>query len=103
MAREFAKKFYRSKAWIRCREAVMNRDHMLCVMCGGAGQEVHHKKHITPNNINDPDVTLNMDNLITLCRDCHHKVHERNQYSKHGSVKEGLAFDENGNLVEVSS
>ena len=33
----------------------------------------------------------------------HNKAHERNQYSKHSSVKEGLVFDENGNLVEISS
>lgn len=79
----------------------MQRDHYLCVKCGGAGQEVHHKKYLTPNNINDPNITLNMDNLITLCRECHHKEHERNQYTR-PCVSAGLKFDRDGNLIEDS-
>ena len=99
MAREFARRFYKSKAWNKCREAVMQRDHRLCVECGAPGEEVHHIEHLTPNNINDPNVTLNMDNLKTLCRDCHHKIHKRNQYTQHSSLREGVAFDSNGNLI----
>ena len=98
MARDFAKKFYKSTAWQQCREAALKRDHYLCVGCGEAGQEEHHKEWLKPENINDPNVTLNMGNLVTLCRDCHHKVHERNQYSKKNGIQEGLAFDSNGNL-----
>lgn len=100
MAREFAKKFYKSKEWQRCREAVMKRDYYLCVECGAAGKEVHHKKHITPKNINDPTITLNISNLVTLCKDCHHKAHERNQYTNHNELEDGLTFDEEGNLIQ---
>lgn len=101
MAREFAKKFYKSKEWLKCREAVVKRDFRLCVECGAPGEEVHHIEHITPDNINDPNITLNMDNLKTLCKDCHHKAHKRNQFTDHNEVEEGLKFDENGYLVEA--
>ena len=101
MAREFAKRFYRSKAWQECREAVMKRDHYICVECGEAGQEVHHKIWLTKDNINNPDITLNMDNLVTLCKDCHHKAHGRNQYTKKNGCQDGLMFDSNGNLIVI--
>lgn len=39
------------------------------------GEIVHHKIHITPDNVNDPAVTLNPDNLELLCRDCHAEEH----------------------------
>lgn len=101
MAREFAKKFYKSKAWLECREAVFKRDFGLCVECGAAGEEVHHKEWLRPENINNPKITLNHSNLVTLCKDCHHRVHKRNQFTKHEEVEEGLAFDAEGNLIEV--
>lgn len=43
------------------------------------GEIVHHKTELNANNINDPDVTLNWDNLMLLCRDCHAEVHKKNK------------------------
>lgn len=40
------------------------------------GEIVHHKIELTPENIHDPDITLNFDNLQLLCRDCHAAVHK---------------------------
>ena len=34
---------------------------------------MHHKIYLTPQNINDPAVTLAEDNLELLCQDCHNK------------------------------
>ena len=34
-------------------------------------EEVHHKKELTPKNINDISVTVNPNNIISLCDDCH--------------------------------
>ena len=42
------------------------------------GEIVHHKIHLTPNNVNNPAVTLNWDNLQLVCRDCHAEIHEKN-------------------------
>lgn len=41
-----------------------------------AGELVHHKIWLTADNINDPDITLNWNNLMCVCRDCHAKIHE---------------------------
>ena len=78
--REFAESFYKSKTWQDCRAAYVKRVGGLCERCLARGMYVpgvivHHKTHITPNNINDPAVTLNPDNLELLCRDCHGNEH----------------------------
>lgn len=78
--KDFAASFYKSKAWQDCRAAYVKRAGGLCERCLARGMYVpgvivHHKTHITPNNINDPAVTLNPDNLELLCRDCHGSEH----------------------------
>ncbi|WZL70642.1 HNH endonuclease [Defluviitalea saccharophila] len=95
MAREFAKKFYNSKAWINCREAYKQSKHGLCERCGMPGDEVHHKIHLNPDNINNPDITLNWNNLELLCMSCH-SVHHM---TKHSSTMPGYSFNENGDLT----
>lgn len=39
------------------------------------GEIVHHIVELTPENINDPDVALNWNNLELVCRDCHGDAH----------------------------
>lgn len=56
----------------------------------------HHKQYITPKNINDPNVTLNWDNMEALCQTCHTEIH----MSK-GICAEGLMFDKSGNLIKI--
>lgn len=90
MARKFAKAFYRSKEWERVRQYVLLRDKFLCRHCGAPAREVHHIIPLSPDNIWDPSVTLNPDNLISLCRDCHMREHERN------GVLPRIEFDESG-------
>lgn len=95
MAREFSKSFYRSKQWKDVRQYVFNRDLGLCTKCGRPGEEVHHTVWLTPDNINNPEITLNDKLLITLCRDCHQRIH-----NKSSVVAEGLMFNEFGELVQ---
>lgn len=94
MAKEWAEPFYKSKAWRKCRHAYFIYRHGLCERCGRPGDIVHHKIHLNPSNINNPNVTLNFDNLELLCIDCHNKEH-----STKSPVADGLMFDEEGNLV----
>lgn len=91
----FAKEFYLSKAWRETREYIFKRDMGLCVRCGKPGEIVHHKEHLTPQNINNPDITLSEENLETLCRECHAIEHQGE-----AATAEGLMFDDKGNLVE---
>lgn len=93
--REFAKKFYLSAAWKKTRAYIFNRDMGLCVRCGKPGEIVHHKIYLTPQNIDDVNISLSEDNLELLCRECHAIEHEGEQ-----PTASGLVFDKDGNIVE---
>lgn len=79
--KEYAKKFYKSKRWQNCRNSYFKKCGGLCEHCLKKGQIVpgeivHHKTYITENNINNPKITLNFDNLELLCRECHKEEHK---------------------------
>lgn len=59
----------------------MRRDNYLCQAegCYNPAQEVHHIQPLTPDNIDDPEIATNPDNLIALCRDCHFKEHKKKE------------------------
>ena len=92
----WAKEFYTSKAWRETRDYIFKRDFGLCTRCGAPGEIVHHKKYLTKRNIYMPSVALAEDNLELLCRVCHGVEHDGE--AAYGA---GLAFDGEGNLVEV--
>ena len=104
MARAFSVAFYNSPEWQRVRQAALMRDRFLCVKCGRPAEEVHHKIHLTPNNIGDPRITMDLENLESLCRDCHFEEHK----GQHGQGRKAqereddypYEFDANGMLVE---
>ena len=74
--KEYAATFYKSKAWQHCREGYAASVGGLCEDClkkglVTPGEIVHHKIAITPENVTDPSVTLNWENLKLVCRNCH--------------------------------
>jgi len=76
----FAERFYKGKAWQKTRDAYWQYRQGLCEICLSKGiikpcEIVHHKIELTPDNITDPTITLNWENLCCLCRECHAKVH----------------------------
>lgn len=80
----YAETFYKSRQWQRCRDLCIQRAGGLCERCRKEGVIraaviAHHKKEITPQNINNPEITLNLDNLEALCMDCHAKVHHKRE------------------------
>lgn len=80
MAQAFADGFYTSDQWAACRRSYLQKVGGLCERCLERGrirsaEIVHHKVHLTALNIHRPDVTLNHDNLMALCRECHGAVH----------------------------
>lgn len=104
MAREFAKRFYKSKSWKATRQAYFESQHGLCERCRRLGvfrpgEIVHHKVHLTPDNINDPNFTLSPSNLELLCRDCHARAHP--EIFKREEAEQRVAFDEGGNVVRL--
>lgn len=94
--KEFAKKFYQSKQWQKCRKAYIAQreaiDGGLCERCYNRyGYIVHHKIWLTPHNIINPDIALNYKYLEYLCHQCHddehlYKTKLRVKFNKDGSV-----------------
>jgi len=80
-----ARKFYKSKKWRTLRAKVLERDNHECQWCKKDGKvtlrndatlEVDHIKELEKY----PELALDMNNLRTLCRDCHNKRHKRFNY-----------------------
>jgi 5-methylcytosine-specific restriction endonuclease McrA len=108
VARQFAKPFYNSKEWKSVREYCLKRDNLLCQMCGNPAEEVHHKVHLTPQNITNMEIALNPNNLISLCGDCHKGIHLGDKITglkargNNSCCADEYEFDENGQLIRVS-
>jgi 5-methylcytosine-specific restriction endonuclease McrA len=64
--------------WKKRVEQVMERDGHKCRMCGRSEglADVHHIIKRSQGGGDD------MDNLITLCRNCHNKQHAQVQFNK---------------------
>ena len=80
----FAERFYKSTAWQNTRNAYWSSKQGLCEICLSRGKYkpceiVHHKIELTPNNIDDPNITLDWNNLQCVCRECHAEVHGKRQ------------------------
>lgn len=56
--------------WHRLRTMWLS-GNPICNRCGRPGEEVHH---IAPRS-QRPDLIYHLDNLETLCRECHDKHH----------------------------
>ncbi len=105
MAKDYAKAFYKSKTWENCRAGYIKYVGGLCERCianglYNAGVIVHHKIHLTPDNIEIPEITLSYNNLELLCMDCHNKEHtdERLAYQKN---KKRYIVDNFGRVVAI--
>ena len=93
---DYAREFYSSTAWKNTRTAYAKSVHNLCERClrkgvYTPGEIVHHKIHITPDNILDPVITLNFKNLELVCRECHAE--------EHGQRKRRYKIDELGRVI----
>lgn len=95
--KEYAEKFYKSKAWKECRLAfIKSLIDKSCNRCKERpGKIVHHINEITPENINNPMITLSFNNLEYVCQDCHNKEHHSSD-----STKPDVKFDKDGNLIK---
>lgn len=97
MAQPWADRFYHSKAWLRCREAVVKDRLGVCEVCGQVGSEVHHVVELTEDNVRDPAIALGADNLQLLCHACH----DATKWGHGVAVRGDLRFDALGNAVRA--
>ena len=98
--KDFAASLYKSKAWQDCRAAYLKQAGGLCERCLARGLYVpgvivHHRVHLTADNVNDPSVSLNPANLELLCRDCHALEHSR--------IKRRYRIDEGGRVMAIEA
>lgn len=106
MARKFAEAFYHSKQWSKCRASFISKrkaiDGGFCQDCRTElGYIVHHKIELNPDNINNPDISLNHANLKYVCKNCHEKVESHSYRQKHIPDEIKYTFDANGNPVPI--
>ena len=97
--RQRQQKFYSSIVWQNMQQYIMKRAGGLCEECLRQGfykpaTLVHHIKPVTSHNITDADITLNPDNLIALCEDCHRRAHRKRPPLRY-------TVDENGNVTLI--
>jgi len=88
--------FYSSKSWRKLSKAFLLSKNYICERCGNPAEIAHHKIYLTRQNCRVPDISLNMDLLEALCKNCHNKEH----FGSGGAVLKGLTFDENGDLIQ---
>lgn len=96
MARPEFKSFYNSAAWIKLSNVVRTQSYHLCQLCQQPGDEIHHIIPITLDNLDNPRITLNPDNLICLCHDCHNAIHDR-----YRTATRKITFDSDGRPTSV--
>lgn len=94
------KEFYKSQAWKRCRANYIRSRDGLCERCLAAGiykpgKVVHHRVHLTDDNVSNPTVSLNPENLELLCQDCHNAEH-------HSTVQRRFRFGVDGSLTIIA-
>lgn len=89
MAKDFSEWFYHSDAWAKTRAAFIVYAGGMCQRCMQEFRQgkrslqevkpiriVHHRIYLTPENINDPAVSLSFDNLEGLCDEHHNREHK---------------------------
>lgn len=104
--KDWAKAFYNSNVWKDTRTAYKKSKNGLCEKCLAEGlitpaKIVHHKIWLTPDNINDPNITLNWSNLLCVCKSCHEEIHG-NFTTKGTGKKKRYEVDQFGRVTSVS-
>jgi len=87
--------FYHSTAWKRLSRTFLLSKNYICERCGKPAEIAHHRRYLNAENVLNPDISLNPDNLEALCLDCHNTEH----FGQGGATAAGLAFDQHGDLI----
>ena len=79
--------FYKSKEWEKLiallkLERVDASGQVICECCGKPITRKydcigHHKVELTEQNVNDPEISLNPDNIMLVHFSCHNRIHRR--------------------------
>lgn len=79
--------FYKSKQWedllkVLKLERLNSDGELICEYCGLPIVKKydcigHHKIELTESNVNDPEISLNPNNIMLIHFKCHNKIHQR--------------------------
>jgi len=94
MPKDWAKSFYNSGVWKTVRRQALSRDHYTCTHCYRRAEHVHHIIELSPDNLHDYTISLNPDNLQSLCMLCHDK-----ETKGCADLPQGFIFNEDGQVV----
>lgn len=91
------KSFYASEKWIKFRLSLIAERGSKCQHCGkiiikSTDIIAHHIKELTPENVNDYNISLNPNNILLVHSDCHNFIHKRFGYSNTGENVVYLVF-----------
>lgn len=72
------KSFLKGKRWLKKRDMILRRDSYTCQLCKRYGRMrgAHVVHHIFPWEFY-PELVYENWNLISLCEDCHNRMHDR--------------------------
>ena len=70
--------------WNETRKKIYKRDNWTCQICNKKNPKIMQCHHIIPYRISQDD---SMENLITLCCNCHIKEERKYYKSKYGNNK----------------
>ena len=94
--------FYNSKEWLQLSDHIRKTNFHICHDCGKPNsKEVHHIQQVTESNVMDPNITLNPDNLVLLCNDCHNRRHNRFKRTLTPAQQRTITFDDAGNVIAL--
>jgi len=86
----------RRRGYKQWRKSILKRDMFLCKLCKSKKDLVAH--HIVEAQDN-PDLRLEISNGITLCKNCHIKIHRNDSHNYIESLQEAILV-ENPNIGE---
>jgi len=86
MAQPWAMALYQSRQWRELRQALIIERGLHCQLCGRMVSHPSnligdHIEELTPDNVNNPAISLNPDNVQLICEDCHNQKHKRFGYN----------------------
>jgi hypothetical protein len=74
--------FYNTEKWKKFRLGLIAERGNKCQKCGkviikSVDITGHHKTELTPENVNDVMISLNPENVLLVCYECHNEIHHR--------------------------
>lgn len=95
---------YHSPQWRRLRKAILKRDEYLCRECKRYGRSteagvVHHILPAEDCKGANESLKFDAENLISLCAECHNKMHDRDT---RGLTREGKELLKRSKIIEKS-